>query len=126
MAGSCNIGCCSGGIYSSQGSNVTTSGDVYFDRNTAGDSGGGLYLTDPALFNISGVTFMSNEAQSGGAVLVAFTEEEQTQESFGTFHFCQFEANNAFYGGALYLSFGEGDVYVQHSSFSYNVAGKIP
>lgn len=85
-----------------------------------------MYLTDPDVFNISGVMFTSNEAASGGAIWVGFTREDETVGLVGVFHFCRFDFNKAFYGGALYLGSGNEGVFIQHSNFSYNVAGEIP
>ena len=78
-----------------------------------------MYLSDPDTFNIDDVTFELNEAISGGAVSMASTEEV-----VGSFYGCRFEDNTASYGGALYLSSGEGNVSVQQSDFINNLAGE--
>ena len=79
-----------------------------------------MYITEPhVLFNIRGVTFMSNEALSGGAVSLT-----SLGEIMGAFHCCHFSNNKASFGGALYLSLSEGNVSVSGSNFRFNVAGE--
>lgn len=78
-----------------------------------------MCLTDPDIFKISDATFILNEAVSGGALSLVATEE-----TTGMMHACQFENNKASYGGALYLSSGEGKVSIHRSNFSTNIAGE--
>ena len=84
-----------------------------------------MHMAAPDDFNVSGVTFLSNEAgASGGAVSLAITDESTTEVFTRAFYDCQFESNTALLGGALYIFSGEGNVVIQQSSLRYNVAGE--
>ena len=84
-----------------------------------------MHMAAPDDFNVSGVTFFSNQAgANGGAVSLAITDESTTGVFTRAFYDCQLEGNTALFGGALYISSGEGSVVIQQSSLRYNVAGE--
>ena len=115
------IGCFSGGMYSAQIFHISTPINIRFVNNSAVVDAGAMFVTDPVEFNLSGLTFTSNEAVSGGAV-----KFESSDASNGEINECLFDNNSALLGAGMYLSPGEGRVSVHNSTFSYNIAGENP
>ena len=111
----------SGGIYSPQNVDVSTTIGKYFVNNAAIVDAGAVHVTGPNDFNMNGVKFTSNKAVSGGAV-----KFESTEKSYGEFNYCQFYDNSAFLGGGMYLDSGGGNVSVHQSEFRNNIAGENP
>lgn len=91
---------------------------ISFVGNTASDYGGAISIGDLDNLNMSDVSFISNEAESGGAVGLT-----STKWATAGFQRCRFESNKATRGGALFLD-GEVQSICHDSSFRLNVAGE--
>lgn len=108
-----------GGVYST-GSELSIGEGALFSNNNATARGGAIHATNPKSLNLKGVTFRSNSAEYGGAILVV-----STTESSRTFQGCIFDNNMATDGGALYFYTSVGMEEIEDSVFTRNYASKI-
>ena len=89
-----------------------------FINNTADSLGGAVYLEEGNYTGIINDTFEYNEAQYGGAILVADTCEDST-----TINYNNFTGNYARTGAAIY---NKGtDVFISYNNFKQNIANSI-
>ena len=125
-----------GGVNTWQ-SNVSIRGNSTFIGNSAGVSGGGVYLGSYSIMNIGGnSTFRSNSAMKGGCICVEFVSgNEEVNVMFetrlsleGNVSFTNCSATNV--GGAIYsagspLSFGGNNSTIAHfySQYFLNFSG---
>lgn len=78
-----------------------------------------MLVQSPALLQVSGATFRSNQAALGGAVYLTAEEDKET-----AFSACDFEGNLADDGGAFYLYTGPGADVFTESVFKNNFASE--
>lgn len=119
-AGAClhTVSCTAGGVYAANG-NLTFKGNTRFARNVAEFDGGAIAMVAPDQVNMSGSTFVSNEARLGGALSLTSLIHKQR-----IYHNCTFVNNTAIDGGAMYLYGDAGVDSVTGSLFRDNYASK--
>lgn len=94
---------------------------VAFIDNTAIEFGGAMRLFGSNTVQVSGVSFIANSAELGGAVYIALMNEKYTE-----FTASNFDGNRAADGGAVYLYTGTGVDVFSSSGFRGNIARELP
>ena len=113
-----NVSTDGGAIYieTFAGDRIVSVTGSHFESNDGGDYGGGISAWGVADLLVSGSTFIDNQADEGGAVLIWYEEEDEAATLVNNV----FRANTAVYGGALLAWYI--DLEIVGSEFSGNAA----